>query len=102
MFICISVTYDETAQVQITVKTPGKIVRGIASVKKVNENFVDGQLYVGLSSNTKYMSYTCDCYMSNFNWFIDEYYSYLIEILPLRRKDMRILNNFQIFFIFNF
>ena len=90
MFICISVTYNETAKVQITVHTPGKIVRGITSIKKVDKNFVDGQLYVGLPSNTDYNSYTCDCYMSNFNWFIDEYYSYLDEILQLKKKDMSI------------
>lgn len=96
MYIQIGVNYDATTakvvNVQMTVFSAGTVLRATMAVNNFKKPFYNGILYNGVLFDSKFNDYHCDCFMSNYNWYLGAYYSDPIEMFNLKRKDLRIFN----------
>lgn len=75
---------------QLTVYSEDKIYIASFSPKTSDKSFVEGKLSLGVPSDSKYQSFSCDCYISDFNWYLETYFQTLDELLEMKRSDISI------------
>lgn len=90
----ISVNYRNNkpkGDMQLIAYSEDKIYIGSFQPKTSDKSFVGGELYLGVPSDSKYQSFACDCYVSNFNWYLESYFQTFYQLLEMKRSDISII-----------
>ena len=82
---------NSVGDVTIIIYSLEKVFIGTASPKNSANAFIDAELYVGtgIPTEKKYTGFGCDCYLSNFNWILENYVGDVDGLLELKKKDIR-------------